>query len=466
LVPRIKTQRAQRSKTGKIMNNKFDIVIIGGGNAGFGVSTVAQEAGKTIAFVEEWDFGGTCPNRGCTPKKVLVAAAHALHEIELASIHGIDVGKPKLDWGKLIDREKDMIGFIPDAMAGVAEKRGTVFRGHAKFAGPNTVDVDGTILEAKNIVIATGSKPRPLPIPGAEHMITSDDILSEREQPSELVFIGGGVIAMEFSHVYARAGTKVTILEAMPQLLPRMDSDAVAAIQAESERIGVTVKTGVNVKSIGQDGDRLTVTFEHDGAEQTLTADRVVNGAGRVANVDTLDLEAGNVTHDGVAVAVDEYLRSTSNPSVWVCGDALVTSPQLSPLATYEGRIVGRNIVEGPVETPNYDIVPNCVYTVPALASVGMTEAEASEKGLKAKVTTNDMTGWFSGKSYGETVAWSKVLVDEESDKFLGAQMVGHNGEELIGLFAFAMAHGITASEVKNTPFAFPTFASDVKNLF
>lgn len=113
------------------MSNQFDIVIIGGGNAGFGVSAVAQEAGKTIAFVEEWDFGGTCPNRGCTPKKVLMAAAHALHEIELASVHGIDVGKPKLDWGKLIDREKDMIGFIPDAMAGVAEKRGTVFRGHA-----------------------------------------------------------------------------------------------------------------------------------------------------------------------------------------------------------------------------------------------------------------------------------------------------------------------------------------------
>ena len=230
-----------------------------------------------------------------------------------------------------------------------------------------------------------------------------------------------------------------------------------AAIQAESERIEVTVKTGVNVKSIGQDGDRLTVTFEHDGAEQTLAADRVVNGAGRVANADTLDLEAGNVTHDGAAVAVDENLRSTSNPSVWVCGDALVTSPQLCPLATYEGRIVGSNIVEGPVGTPNYDVVPNCVYTVPALAS---------EKGLKAKVTANNMTGWFSGKSYGETVAWSKVLVDEDSDKFLGAQMVGHNGEELIRLFAFAMAHGIIASEVKNTPFAFPTFASDVKNLF
>lgn len=329
------------------MSNKFDIVIIGGGNAGFGVSAVASEAGKTIAFVEEWDFGGTCPNRGCTPKKVLVAAAHALHEIELASVHGIGVGKPRLDWAKLIARETGMIDFIPDAMAGVAEKRGKVFRGHAKFVGPNSIDVDGTVLEAENIVIATGSKPRSLPISGADLMITSDEVLLERERPESVVFIGGGVIAMEFSHVYARAGTDVTILEALPQLLPRLDADAVAAIQGETERIGVSVKTGVKVNEIREDGGKLTVEFEHDGAIHTVRADRVVNGAGRVANVDTLDLAAGNVKHDGIAVEVDDHLRSTSNPAVWVCGDALVTSPQLSPLATYEGRIVGKNIVEG-----------------------------------------------------------------------------------------------------------------------
>ncbi len=448
------------------MSNKFDIVIIGGGNAGFGVSAVASEAGKTIAFVEEWDFGGTSPNRGCTPKKVLVAAAHALHEIELASVHGIDVGEPKLDWAKLIDRETGMIDFIPDAMAGVAEKRGKVFRGHARFVGPNSIDVDGTVLEADNIVIATGSKPRALPIPGADLMITSDEVLLEREQPGSVVFVGGGVIAMEFSHVYARAGTDVTILEALPQLLPRLDADAVAAIQGETERIGVDVKTGVKVNEIREDGGKLTVEFEHDGATHTVSADRVVNGAGRVANVDTLDLAAGNVKHDGVAVDIDDHLRSTSNPSVWVCGDALVTSPQLSPVATYEGRIVGKNIVEGPIETPDYSVVPNCVYTVPALANVGITEAEAQEQGLNVNATTNDMTGWFSGKSYGETVAFSKVLVDEDSDRIVGAQMVGHNGEELIQLFAFAMTHGITASQIKNTPTAFPTFSSDVKNLF
>lgn len=448
------------------MSQKYDVVILGGGNAGFGVSAIAHEAGKKIAFVEEWDFGGTCPNRGCTPKKFLVAAAHALHEIETASTHCITVSEPKLDWAKLIAREKNMVAHIPDAMAGVAKKRGDVFRGSAKFTGPNSIEVDGTTLHGENIVIATGSKPRPLPIPGAEYLITSDEILSEETQPDEVVFIGGGVIAMEFSHVYARAGTKVTILEAMPRLLPRVEEAAVAAVQSESERIGVIIKTNVQVNEVSQINEKLRVTYEHEGKILTVDADRVVNGAGRIANVDTLNLEAGNVKHDRVAVDVDEYLRSTSNPSVWVCGDALVTSPQLSPIATYEGRIVGQNIVGGPTVKPDYTVIPSGIYTVPALSTVGLTENEAQEKGLNTKITVSDMTEWFSGKTYAETVAFSKVLVDEDEDRIIGAHMVGHHAEDLIHYFAMAMRHGIAASKLKDDMFAFPTFSSDLKSMF
>lgn len=448
------------------MSDAYDIIIIGGGNAGFGVSAIAHEAGKKIAFIEERDFGGTCPNRGCTPKKILVAAALALHEIDMASTHCIDVGKAKLDWTKLIQREKEMIGFIPDAMTGVAEKRGDVYRGSARFVGPNSVEVDGQVLEGKNIVIATGSKTRPLPIPGAELMITSDEVLSEETQPEDVVFIGGGVIAMEFSHVYARAGTKVTILEVMPRLLPRIEAGAVEAIQGESERIGVIIKTGVKVNGVTKSGDKLEVSYEVDGQAQTVTADRVINGAGRIANVDTLDLDAGNVKHDRIAVEVDEYLRSTSNPSVWACGDSLVASAQLSPIATYEGRIVGQNIVNGPTVKPDYSVLPSCVYTVPALSTVGLTEEQATKAGMDVKVSASDMSGWFSAKSAGETVAWAKILIDEKEDRIVGAHMVGHKGEELIHIFAMAMRHGIPASKIKEDMFAYPTFSSDVKNLF
>ncbi len=448
------------------MTNHFDVIIIGGGNAGFGVSAVASEANKSIAFIEEWDFGGTCPNRGCTPKKVLVAAGHALHEIEVASEHGITVGEPRLDWGKLIQRSQDMIGFIPGAMQGVAEKRGTVFKGSAKFTGKNSIEINGTEITGDNIVIATGSITRPLSIPGSELMITSNEVLLETEQPKEVVFIGGGVIAMEFSHVYARAGTTVTILEAMPQLLPRIDADAVAAIAGESERIGINLKTGVTVNAVVKDGDQCIVRYQHEGKDHEISADRVINGTGRIANVASLNLAAADVKHDGIRIDTNEYLQSVSNPHIWVAGDALVTSAQLSPLATYEGRIVGNNIVNGPKQIPDYSVVPNAVYTVPALASVGLSEAEAKNQGFDVEVTQSDMTTWFSGKSYAETVAWSKILIDKATDKIVGAHIVGHSGEELIHIFALAMKFNITASQLKESPFAFPTFSSDVKNLF
>ncbi len=446
---------------------KYGLVILGGGNAGSGVTGPARRAGLRVAMIESRDLGGTCPNRGCTPKKVLVAAGHALHEIEQASVHSIAVGKPRLDWAALIDREKHMIKDIPDNLARAMARRGVeVIRGQGVFAGPDRVRVGERELEAEHIVIATGSKPRPLAIPGAEHMITSEEMLSERAQPGSVVFVGGGVISLEFGHVYARAGSTVTILEALPRLLPAMDADAVACLRAGSERIGIAVKTGVSVKRIEPAKGRLRIIFAHEGAEQALEAERIVNGAGRIADTDALNLAAGNVELAQGRIVLDRYLRSTTNPRVHVCGDAVPTSPQLSPIATYEGDIVGRNIVDGPKHSPDYESLPTAVYTVPALAAVGLTEAAARQNGLRIAVHVNDMHDWFSARTYAEDVAWSKIIVDRTSDRILGAHFVGHRGEDLINIFALAMRFGIKAAEIKDFIYAYPTFAADIKHMF
>lgn len=447
------------------MTMKFDAIIIGGGNAGFGASSILAAAGQKLAFIEHAEFGGTCPNRGCTPKKVLVAAAKSLDEINKAAGHGINVSVPTIDWAQLIERKDQMIDFIPGAMLGVAEKRGTVFTGSAKFVGPNEVEVGGQTLQAKNIIIATGSKTRPLPIPGAELMITSDEVLSNKALPKDVIFVGGGVIALEFSHVYARAGVKVTILEAMPQLLPRNDVDAVAALQKATEALGVTIKTDVKVMKITQDSDVLAVQIEHQGKSLTLKADAVVNGAGRVANIDGLDLQAGNIEFKGFSIAVDEFFRSTTNPSVWVAGDAVAITAQLSPIATIEGQVVARNILETPKHKTDYRVLPTAVYTIPALSSVGLTEQQASDAKLNIDVVNSDMSGWFSSKNVLATHAWAKVIVDKDTDQIVGAHMLGHQGEELINLIAMAMRFNISRTDLKDQFFAYPTFSSDLKNL-
>lgn len=445
---------------------KYDVVILGGGNAGMGVTVATRAAGLSVAMIEARDLGGTCPNRGCTPKKVLVAAAHALHEIERADRHGITIGRPRLDWRALIEREKDIIDDIPSRLSGLMAKRGVdVIVGEAAFIGSNAISVDGRELEARNIVIATGSKPRSLPIPGAEHLTVSDDVLNDPVLPRAVVFVGGGVIAFELGHVYARAGVDVTILEALPHLLGAFDADAVGQIRSESERIGIRVSTLAWVKKIEKAEGRLRVTFVADGVERAVHADRVVNCAGRVANVEALDLGAGVIVHREGRIEIDDHLRSRSNPDVYVCGDAVWNSPQLSPVATYEGGIVGRNIVDGPRHRPDYGQIPSTLYTVPALASVGLTEASAKERGLGVKVHVKDMLGWLSARTYAETVAWSKIIVEEATDRVVGAHMVGHAGEELIHIFALAMKHDITASQLSETVYGFPTFASDIRNM-
>ncbi len=446
--------------------NHYDVVIIGGGNAGFGVTVPVRKAGLSVAMIEERDLGGTCPNRGCTPKKILVAAAKAMDVIARAKAHGIRVGKPKLDWAKLIDREKRMVAHVPPSLAKTARDRGVdVIRGHARFIGPSEVAVGRRRLEASHIVIAAGSGPRRLPFEGSDLLITSEEVLSERKLPKRVVFVGGGVIAFEFAHVYARAGAKVTILEVAPRVLGNFDQDAVRTFVDASKAEGIRIETGVEVLAVTKERGGLAVRYRHEGRNRRVLADRVVNGAGRVANVEGLDLDAGEVEHKDGKVTVDRHLMSVSNPRVHVCGDALWSSPQLSPLATYEGKIVGRNIAEGPKHAPDYSAVPSCVYGIPALSTVGLSEEKAREQGLSFRPKVNDMSDWFSAKTYAEPVSWSKVLIEEGSERVLGAHLVGHEGEELINLLALAMKHGIPASALKELVYAFPSFSADLPSM-
>jgi glutathione reductase (NADPH) len=449
------------------MTVDFDVIVLGGGNAGMGAAGVARDAGKRVAMIEARELGGTCPLRGCVPKKVLVAAAETLEAIARAGEHGIEVGPATLDWPALIARKQTFVEGVPEQFATSMTKRGIeVIDGAARFVAPDAIEVNGRTLTADAFVVATGSAPRVLELPGAEHLIDSEAFLDLPERPASIVFVGGGVIAFEFAHVLVRAGTRVTILEVAPTPLGNLDGDAVAELVRVSGELGIEVICGAHLGAVSRTDTGFEVSFSADGASRTIECALAMNGAGRVAALGALDLAAADVKLSGPRPVVDTHLRSTSNQRVWFAGDAAMGTPQLSPVATYEGKLVGHNLVHpDDLRSPSYREVPSAVYTVPTLAQVGHTEATATEAGLAFDVKTNDMSTWRSARTYAERAAFSKVLVERETGAILGAVILGHGAAEIIGVFADAVARGVTATELKERIYAYPTMSSDIKYL-
>ena len=445
--------------------NCVDLVVLGAGNAGLAAAGIARAARQSVVVVESRNVGGTCPLRGCVPKKVLVAAAETLHHIATAPRHHIRTDGVALDWAKLIERKRTFVDGVPQGFEDNLAARGIrVVHGAARFVDRQNIVVDGQYYRGRKILIATGSRARAIPIPGFEHTVTSDDLLEMKRLPGSLAFIGGGVIALEFAHVLARAGVKITVLEAMPRILPSLDVDPVKQLVDATRRLGVEILTDARIQGIVPCANGYKISFEYYGAMHSISAEVVANGAGRVADVDALGLDAAGVQANDRGILVDGYLRSVSNADVFAAGDVLATA-QLSAVATYEGRIVGHNVSSASMLQPDYRSVPGVVFTVPALASVGLTEAQAKELGLAFRVRVNDMRDWRSAKTYAESEAFSKVLVADDSDTILGAHLLGHGAAEIIHVFALAMKHGITASELAETVYAYPTFTSDIKFL-
>lgn len=444
----------------------YDVLILGAGNAGLAAAGVARSARRRVLVVEGGDVGGVCPLRGCVPKKVLVAAAEALDAIARAEVHEISVGTPTLDWGRLIERKRTFIDGVPEEFEKSLVNRGIdLVRGRAKFTGSHEISVAGQRYAGDKIVIATGSTPRSLPIPGAEHLITSDDILELPALPESIAFVGAGVIALEFAHVLARAGTEVTLLEVASRVLPSLDADATGTLAEWTRELGVKIETSVTIDGIEKRNGSRTVRYRVSGKQELVTSQVVANGAGRVADLAGLDLAAAGITLEAGRVEIDRYLRSVENPDIFFAGDAIPGRPQLSPLATYEGRVVGHNLTNGVLEEAIYGHQPAAVYTVPALATVGLSEQEATAANLAFDVHTNDMRDWRSARTHAERVAWAKVLVEKRSEKILGAHLVGHGAEETIHTFALAIEKGIPASEIASRVYAYPTFHADLKFL-
>ena len=446
------------------MTQNFDLVAIGTGSAASAVAARCRAAGWQVAIVDSRPFGGTCALRGCDPKKVLVGAAELIDWARRMAGQGIRAGQLRMEWQELMRFKRSFTGPVPKRREEGFDKAGiAAFHSRARFVGPNALQVGNDLLAGRYVLIATGQKPADLGIPGTEHLTTSDQFLELEDLPRRILFIGGGYIAFEFAHVAARAGAQVAIVHRGARPLPRFDPDLVDQLVERTRELGIDVQLATQAEGIERTGNQLHVRARAAGQQRTFQADMVVHAAGRVPEIDDLNLGAAEVEWDRRGVKVNEFLQSVSNPAVYAAGDAASSEgPPLTPVASYEGVIAAANLLKGNHQKPDYAGVPTVVFTIPPLASVGLGEHEARGRGLKFRVKKERTSSWYSSRRTGETCSGFKVLVEERTDHVLGAHLLGGQAEEVINLFAVAIRSGMRASDLKHMIFAYPTHGSDL----
>jgi glutathione reductase (NADPH) len=306
--------------------------------------------------------------------------------------------------------------------------------------------------------------PRSLGIQGEQYITKSDQFLEMETLSQRIVFIGGGYISFEFAHVAARAGAKVTILHRGQRPLEGFDPDLVNQLVTRTQRLGAKVEVGMEVAAVEKSDDKLSVHASRGAKQEVFEADLVVHGAGRVPEIADLSLAAASVQTEERGVKVNEYLQSVSNPAVYAAGDAAASGlPPLTPVAAYEGRIVASNLLKGNHRKVEHLAVPTIVFTTPPLAAVGLLEHAARRKNLDFRITHEDTSGWYSSRRVREECSGFKILIENGSDRVIGAHVIGPHADELINVFALAMQGDFPASRLKHAGFGYPTVASDLK---
>lgn len=441
---------------------QYDLLVIGTGTAAMTAAMRVKRAGRSVAVIDEKPFGGTCALRGCDPKKMLVAGAEVVDAVRRMSRNGV-AGNVHVDWSDLIAFKRTFTDPIPEKHEHRYRDRDiSTFHGSARFTGPRSLSVAGTELEGRHILIATGAEPVELRLPGEEYVVDNEAFLALEALPRRIVLVGGGYIAAEFSHVAARAGAEVTILQRGPRMLSHFEPELVGWLMDAFSAIGIAVRTNTTVTAVEKNGDAFTVRAQTGGEQVTVEADLVVHAAGRTPALDRLNLAAANIDVACGRLELNQYLQSVSNPAVYAAGDAAQRGPPLTPVASHDAKAVAANLIDGNHWEPDYRGVPSVAFTLPPIAAVGMSEAEANQAGLQFKAKSERASYWYTARRVAEPVYGYKTLVEEGTGRILGAHLVGPHADEVINLFGLAIRHGLTADDLKSAMFAYPTGASDL----
>jgi len=441
----------------------YDVVVVGAGPGGYVAALRAAQHGASVCLIEKQTVGGTCLNRGCIPSKALIHSAGFWKRAREAAVLGVGASAWAFDWGRAQARKSEVVSAqVKGVHTLLAAAKVTVKQGTGSLVDAKTVRVSGTTasetVSAKAIILATGSEPRG--VPGiafdGERVLSSTEALEMPELPKTFLIVGGGVIGMEFASMLSSLGTTVTVVEMLPQVLPMEDPMLVRVLQGVLQKQGVTFH--VNTKVEKAESTAHGVRADISGGA-TVEAERVLVATGRRLNSAGLGLETIGVAVDGGAIRVNERME-TSVAGIYAIGD--VTGEYLlAHAASMQGLVAAANATGGDARM-DYAAVPNCVYTDPEIASVGLSEVKAREKGIAVKVGRFAFAALGKALCIGETQGMVKVIADAQTDRVVGVGMVGPHTTDLIAEGVLAVRHGLTAAQLAETIHAHPTLAEAV----
>ena len=444
-----------------------NIVIIGGGPGGYVAAIKAAQLGGKVTLIEKEEIGGTCLNRGCIPTKVLLQGAELMESLKKGKDFGIQSDAVTVDFAKLSSRKNRAVLAMVSGVAGLLKSNGIkVIKGKGRLISPDEIQVDdgtgGITLQAGKIIIATGSIPAKLPVSGTQlpNVIDSSRALEMTRIPGSMVVIGAGAIGLEFGTIFAALGAKVTILELRPKILPTEDDELTSALDRLLKRRKVQIMTEAQVTEITEAEDKLTLKALIGKKEMEFKVEMILAAVGREANVEDLGLDEAGIRYNENGIEVNSRME-TNVPGIYAVGD--VTGQWLlAHFAFAQGEVAAENAMGGEAELDDR-VVPRCVYTLPQVASVGLTEKEARENGCAVRVGRFPFTANAKAAISGERNGFIKIIGDANNKKILGVHILGHNATDLIGEAVLAMNNGAIVEDLARAIHPHPTLTEVMK---
>jgi dihydrolipoamide dehydrogenase len=447
----------------------YDVIVLGSGPGGYPAAIRASQLGKKVAIVERESLGGICLNWGCIPTKALLKSAQVMEYANHSTDYGIDLKDPQVNFENVIKRSRGVADKMNKGVTFLMKKNKIdVVMGNGKLISPTKLEVTGAdgkkqTLEAKNIIIATGARARELPSLkfDGKKIIEYRKAMSLEKQPKSLIVVGSGAIGTEFAYFYSSIGTKVTIVEFLPRIVPVEDEEVSKELEKSFKKQGITIMTSSEVTSVDTSGDGVKAKVKTKDGEVTLEADVVLSATGITANIENIGLEELGVKTDKGRIVVDKY-QQTNIPGLYAIGDC-TPHQALAHKATKEGINAAEHLAGKNPEPIDYNNVPGCTYCSPEIASVGYTEAAAKDAGYELKIGKFPFTASGKATAAGATTGFVKIIYDAKYGELLGCHMIGYNVTEIIAEIVVARKLETTAHEILNAIHPHPTISEAVK---